>query len=116
MLDIAKRHFSSIESSALLALSAQDQRDRFFEYWTLKESFIKALGVGISFGLSRFSFRIDGEAPRISFEPGVPQDPLNWQFSLLRPGPNHVLATSVQRDPGERVRVTLREALTGSSR
>lgn len=109
--EIAERHFSPLEARRLRALSSRARRIRFFEYWTLKESFIKALGVGISFGLSRFSFHLDEEPIRISFDREVREDPDRWQFALFHPGPHHVLAASLRREVDEEVGVRLREAV-----
>ncbi len=55
---IAKRYFSSDEYQSLQMLSPAAQKTRFFEYWTLKEAFVKATGLGISQGLNSFSFNI----------------------------------------------------------
>eukprot|EP01121_Diplochlamys_sp_Union-15-3_P017357 TRINITY_DN6095_c0_g1_i2.p1 TRINITY_DN6095_c0_g1~~TRINITY_DN6095_c0_g1_i2.p1 ORF type:complete len:216 (-),score=23.54 TRINITY_DN6095_c0_g1_i2:18-665(-) len=38
----------------------EDQRNfRFFLYWTLKESYIKAVGIGLGFTLKRSEFRVN---------------------------------------------------------
>ena len=55
---IAKRYFSGDEYQALQRLPPTAQKIRFFEYWTLKEAFVKATGLGISQGLNTFSFQI----------------------------------------------------------
>jgi 4'-phosphopantetheinyl transferase len=56
-LDLVDRYFAPPESAALRALDAGDQREAFFALWTLKESFIKALGMGLSMPLDRFAVR-----------------------------------------------------------
>src|SRR6185295_18612851 len=48
---IANRFFSASEVAALEALPPERQRQRFFEYWTLKESYIKARGMGLAIPL-----------------------------------------------------------------
>lgn len=111
ILEIADRYFSPSEVRALRSLPHPARWDRFFEYWTLKESFIKAMGVGISFGLSRFSFDLDERPIRISFEPEIPEDADRWQFSLRWPLPGHVVATSVRREKGEDVQLVLHETV-----
>jgi len=53
---ILEHHFSSQEVSALLALPEHLQRQRFFDLWALKESYIKATGQGLSTSLKSFGF------------------------------------------------------------
>jgi 4'-phosphopantetheinyl transferase len=56
-LDLVDRYFAPPESAALRALAPADQREAFFALWTLKESFIKAIGMGLSMPLDRFAVR-----------------------------------------------------------
>ena len=58
VLAIADRYFSSFETKELFSLPETQQRDRFFDYWTLKESYIKAWGLGLAIPLKDFSFNI----------------------------------------------------------
>jgi len=58
VLAIAERYFSSTEINELFALPEAQQRNRFFDYWTLKESYIKAWGLGLAIPLADFSFSI----------------------------------------------------------
>jgi 4'-phosphopantetheinyl transferase len=55
-LDIAKHFFSADEVAELARVAPDRQQDRFFEYWTFKESYIKARGMGLSLPLNGFSF------------------------------------------------------------
>ncbi|MBV9504528.1 MAG: 4'-phosphopantetheinyl transferase superfamily protein, partial [Acidobacteriia bacterium] len=48
LFDIADRFFSSSEAAGLRALPPPNQLERFYELWTLKESYIKARGIGLS--------------------------------------------------------------------
>lgn len=108
-LEIADQFFSPAEVTALHALPAEAQRRRFFEYWTLKESYIKARGMGLSLALNRFSFDVrDGEPIRISFDPCLADDPAAWQFALWRPTSRHVMALSVRRGPSPDLHIDVR--------
>lgn len=111
LVELADRFFSKKEADAIRALNGDAQRDRFFETWTLKESFIKAIGVGVSFGLSRFAFEIGGETPTISFDAGVTDDPVRWQFLLRWPDPDHALAAAAGRESSEQVTFKIREMI-----
>ena len=53
---IARRYFAPEEVADLEALPEAQQRDRFFTLWSLKESYIKATGFGLSLPLDSFSF------------------------------------------------------------
>ena len=46
-IEIADRFLSRVESTELLALDPARQPRRFFEYWTFKEAYIKARGMGL---------------------------------------------------------------------
>ncbi|MEZ9199047.1 4'-phosphopantetheinyl transferase superfamily protein [Shewanella sp. 10N.286.54.B9] len=53
---ILNHYFSEPETTALLALPSERQRDRFFDLWALKESYIKAKGLGLALSLKSFGF------------------------------------------------------------
>jgi 4'-phosphopantetheinyl transferase len=54
-LEIAARFFSDDEYKMLMAKSQKDRQDFFFDLWTLKESYIKAVGEGLSLPLKSFT-------------------------------------------------------------
>ncbi|MCC4788699.1 4'-phosphopantetheinyl transferase superfamily protein [Vibrio splendidus] len=54
---IMKHYFSDKELADLLELSKEEQRERFFDLWALKESYIKATGKGLATSLRSFSFK-----------------------------------------------------------
>lgn len=56
VLRLAKRFFSAEEFAALRLLCTEQCVDRFYDYWTLKESWLKATGLGISGGLDSAVF------------------------------------------------------------
>jgi len=58
-LKIAKRFFCQQEYESLLVQKIPDQHDYFYSLWTLKESYIKWLGTGLSTPLNSFCFNID---------------------------------------------------------
>jgi 4'-phosphopantetheinyl transferase len=93
---LAERFFSGREVQDLNRLSEPGKRDRFFDYWTLKESYIKARGMGLSIPLDQFSFYLkENEPVHISFDPRLDDDPNCWQFWLMRPTGRHKAALSV---------------------
>ncbi|PYN81445.1 MAG: 4-phosphopantetheinyl transferase [Candidatus Rokuibacteriota bacterium] len=94
-MPLAERYFAASEVQALRALPAAEQPRRFVAYWTLKESYIKARGLGLALPLDQFSFRVDDGRIRVDFDPRLADDPTRWRFSLLDMSPQHVLAVSV---------------------
>jgi 4'-phosphopantetheinyl transferase len=97
-VELADRFFAPSEVAALHALAVERQRERFFEYWTLKEAYIKARGMGLSIPLAQFAFELQpGQLPRISFDPRLVDEPAGWQFVQLRPSARHQAALAVRR-------------------
>jgi 4'-phosphopantetheinyl transferase len=89
---LADRYFSSTEVAALRALPEASQQRRFLSYWTLKESYIKARGLGLAIPLDQFSFLIDDGRIGISFDPRLGDTPGHWRFVLMDARPNHLVA------------------------
>lgn len=56
---VAERFFSENEYLNLINKEGQAKLDYFYEIWTLKESYIKAVGKGLSIPLESFSFIIN---------------------------------------------------------
>lgn len=52
---IAERYFSTSELDALNSLKDQEKADFFYDLWTLKESYLKLLGKGLTKSLGSFS-------------------------------------------------------------
>lgn len=110
LLDVAERFFSPSEAATLRRLPENEQLDRFFLYWTLKESYIKARGMGLAIPLAQFSFDI-GPSITVRFDPRLGDDPQSWQFTALSVGRRHQLAAAFRRAPGESVRLVLHETV-----
>jgi 4'-phosphopantetheinyl transferase len=92
---LSSRFFSPEEAAALQGMPPDRLRARFFLYWTLKESYIKARGLGLSLSLASFSFRLAGECPlRIDFSDDD-RNPGDWRFAVLRPLSQYVAAVAV---------------------
>lgn len=59
---IVERFFSMSECNAIKKINSSELRQKFFEYWTIKESYIKFIGKGLSIPLN--SFEVYEEANR----------------------------------------------------
>lgn len=99
-LDVADRFFAPPEVTELRSLPPDRHQRRFFEYWTLKESYIKARGMGLAIPLEQFAFDpTDPARPTITFH-GIEDDPRDWQFAFLQPTQSHLVAAAVKRGRG----------------
>ena len=110
LLNVADRYFSPSEVEALRALPEGEQLDRFFLYWTLKESYIKARGMGLAIPLSQFSFTIASDIS-IAFDAKLDDDPDRWQFTAMSFGRRHALAASIRRVAADNVQLVLHETV-----
>jgi len=101
-LDIADRFFAEPEVAELATVPKERQQDRFFEYWTFKESYIKARGMGLSLPLDKFGFRFpDEQRVEIAISEDLADDPQRWMFWQFRPSPEYLLAICAERMSGQ---------------
>ena len=77
-----------------------DRRDRFFSYWTLKESYIKARGMGLSLPLDAFWFELGGTSPLLCVTDRCPDIPDRWRFYQHAPTDEHMMAIAVAAPQG----------------
>lgn len=111
-LDIADRFFAQPEVAELATVPKERQQDRFFEYWTFKESYIKARGMGLSIPLGQFSFHYPHErAVRIAIDPQLGDDANRWGFWQYRPTSEHLLAVCAERRESGIPSLTLRRTV-----
>lgn len=75
---IAASHFAPEERAALFALPEAERTDGFYRLWTRKEAYIKAIGIGLSFGLDRFAVTIEPAAPRFLRIDGSADEARAW--------------------------------------
>jgi len=104
---IAACMFSRAENEVYRALDARDKPVGFFNCWTRKEAFIKALGDGLSHPLDRFDVSLaPGDPPRILRVASTTGDACGWTLHAFPPGPGLIGAVVVQQvDRGSTFRV-----------
>lgn len=111
-IEVANRYFAPSEVAVLHAASPQEQQYRFFEYWTFKESYIKARGMGLSLPLDRFSFHYrDDRAVEIAIDPALGDEAARWQFWQFQPAPEYLVAICAERTGAAPPRLTVRTAV-----
>jgi 4'-phosphopantetheinyl transferase len=108
-IDIADHYFAPDEVAALRAVPERHQQYRFYEYWTFKEAYIKARGMGLSLPLDKFSFHFPGDAGvELSIQPELADDASRWRLWQFRPRPEYLVALCTERIAA-RAAVTIRQ-------
>jgi 4'-phosphopantetheinyl transferase len=109
--DVASRYFSASEFAALKALPEGLKHRRFFDLWTLKESYIKARGIGLSIPLNKFSFDLDGDPRIVRFDEDFDDVPERWTFCQLLLSRRHSAALCLQHAGGGTPTLTSRKVV-----
>jgi 4'-phosphopantetheinyl transferase len=97
---VSRRHFSLRELEALSQVASESRPGVFFDYWTLKEAYIKARGFGLALPLETFGFNLSPTGPPTICFQDIRDDSRAWQFTLHCPAPDFRLAVAAHRDPG----------------
>ncbi len=108
---VSERMFAEQETKTLLACDESEVQKSFFDFWTLREAYVKAIGTGLGGSSKEFYFIIDtaGEATNIraaniNFVDSKKKADLAWQFFLLEPSLEHVAAIAVSVSAGSAVK------------
>lgn len=94
---IADRFFSPREVNELNSLQHDQQHDRFFDLWTLKEAYIKARSMGLSIPLDKFSYSFtENNSIKISFDgKHIGHNTANWRFWQVKPNNTHKISIAL---------------------
>jgi 4'-phosphopantetheinyl transferase len=97
MGQIAERFFSKRENAVLQALPKSKKKEAFFNCWTRKEAFIKAIGDGLSYPLDRFDVSlVPGEPARLLKVEGYSKVAPQWSIQDLKPASGFAAALAVK--------------------
>lgn len=107
LLALAPRVFAPDELSDLDALPVDERAQRAVRLWTLKESYIKARGMGLALALDGFTFRFDEGRVRLDVTPALRDHGVRWQFQTLTLG-SHLVSAAIGR-PDHRDRTETEE-------
>ncbi|GAB4381882.1 MAG: 4'-phosphopantetheinyl transferase superfamily protein [Elainellaceae cyanobacterium] len=97
LLALAKRFFTSNEYARLSACSPADQTDLFFQLWTCKEAYLKAIGEGLA-GLAQVEVRLSPDRAASLYLQGSEVADAKWTVLQLAPHPSYAAALAT---PGE---------------
>jgi 4'-phosphopantetheinyl transferase len=102
---LAPQLLSISEQRSLATLDGGAWLRRFFEYWTLKEAYATALGLGLAFDFALASFEVDADGVAARFAAAADGDPATWAFRRLALGPNWAGAVAVRTGPSKTCRL-----------
>jgi 4'-phosphopantetheinyl transferase len=105
--ELVRRCLSPGERAHLGGLPEAERQRTFFDYWTLKEAYLKARGLGLALPLEEITFRWPPVV--VSFGPGIGDAEAAWQFERREVGERHKIAVAVRRGAGPDPRVVARE-------
>jgi 4'-phosphopantetheinyl transferase len=118
-LELAPTVFARPEIDRVATAAVEHRRTLFFAYWTLKEAYVKARGMGVSLPLDGFWFEL-GDIPHIQFTANCPDRPERWHFRRWQATPHHALAAAVatasQRPPRFHLRWAIPDAPAAGQR
>ncbi len=93
---IAERYFAPDEVSRFKALPESERSAGFYNAWTRKEAYMKAVGAGLALGLANFSVTLSPNVPaRLLATRWQPDDAANWSMTALSPYPDSAAALVV---------------------
>lgn len=76
-----------------------DKHREFYQLWTRKEAYIKAIGTG--FSLSPLTFSVPLEPGRAELA--------NWEYYTFQPLPGYMISTALEKRPEEEIVYTIQE-------
>lgn len=101
---IAERFFAPAEWRRIVAQPPADRPLMFARFWTLKEAYLKALGIGLTQPLNGFEISLDGDVPSLVSAMGAEDTKSSWTLSELSVGPQYAAALCVEGTGWELVR------------
>jgi len=94
---MARRFFAENELKAFLALPVNQRQEGFFNCWTRKEAYLKAIGEGLSFPLKNVVVSLAPcEPAAILAVQGGPEQARQWSLVALHPDPAYSAALAVE--------------------
>jgi len=95
---IAGRFFSASEQTSYFSLPKDQRLLGFYNCWTRKEAFIKAIGEGLSYPLEKFDVSLAPSEPaqllRIETDPA---EAFHWTLEAFNPSPEYIAAVALRK-------------------
>ncbi|MET0646281.1 MAG: 4'-phosphopantetheinyl transferase superfamily protein [Pyrinomonadaceae bacterium] len=97
-VEIAEKFFSPEEVRTLGALPPHLKTEAFFNCWTRKEAYIKALGKGVAHPLDRFTVSLEPDRPALLLADETDPAAANcWSLRALPTDPGYAAALAARK-------------------
>jgi 4'-phosphopantetheinyl transferase len=109
---LAEQFFAPEECRVVATIGDTERTEKMLEFWTLKESYIKAVGAGLSIPLDSFAFKLATPTePACLLRVDTPHsDRTAWRFWQGKPTDNHLLALAFKPQSGQPIKVIAQRA------
>ena len=105
---IAKRFFTESESTFLESLEGGEQSTEFLRLWTLKEAFIKAVGLGLALPLNSFELEtFSDRPPKGTFSKELVEKGERCRFLQIRLGNSFHLSLAMLKPGSDKIGVNV---------
>lgn len=94
------RYCAPSEIADIEAQPIDARHDRFLTYWTLKEAYLKALGLGIGVHLSDIAFTVHPERPTVEFHDSLAGTSTDWAFGMTSLSDQFLLSWATPQPSG----------------
>jgi len=99
MDQIARHFFAPAEYMKLMELHPSFRTKAFFDCWTRKEAYVKAVGIGLGLPLDSFEVSVGpGEPVRFVAFYGQSEELARWQLEALNPAMEYIGAVAVRAE------------------
>ena len=98
--DLAARVCSPEELEDVNAAPPAQRLERMLVYWTLKEAYLKARGLGISVSMADAAFSLESGQPLFMPRGSLAEVDRRWTFRLAQPSATHLIAVAVDTRSG----------------
>lgn len=97
MEEVVMSMFSKQEKEVFSALPEYMKQEAFFNCWTRKEAYTKAVGRGLSYPLNKFSVSMMPDEPaRLLEVEGKQNEECRWALKEISPAPGYVAAVAAE--------------------
>jgi 4'-phosphopantetheinyl transferase len=94
------RYCAASEVADIEAQPGAKRQHRFLTYWTLKEAYLKARGLGIAVHLADVAFTLGTPFPTVAFHNSLAGTTTDWALGVTPVADHHLISWATPQPPG----------------